>query len=277
MTKLLPMAFTIVTALLSAAPPVTLPEPTARAWKILQEGITNKSPGKRANAVRALRLLPNNPKAQEMAEKALDDSNPKVRAAAARTLGLMKDVSSIPKLTAILNDKEPAVVLAAAHSLFLLGRPEEAYKIDYEVLTGERKCADGFVASQMDELKDSKAVAMMGVETGIGFAPFGGPAYEVFKRASKDRDGPVRAAATKELAADREPKIDAALAKACADKKWPVRAAAVYAIAKRDDPGLLNVITPALEDKNDIVRYDASAAVLRLSDGKPASGNEISK
>jgi HEAT repeat protein len=176
----------------------------------------------------------------------------------------MGAVSAVPKLKAILKDKDPAVVLAAAHSLFLLGDREESYEIDYEVLIGERKGADGFVASQMDELKDSKAVAMMGVETGVGFAPFGGPAYEVFKRISKDHDSPVRVAAAKELASDRNPKIDAALTKACSDKKWPVRAAAVYAIAKRDDPALLNVITPVLDDKNDFVRYDASAAVLRL-------------
>jgi HEAT repeat protein len=201
-----------------------------------------------------------------MAENGLSDSNPKVRAAAARVLGLMKAVSACPKLKAVLDDKAPAVVLAAAHSLVLLGHPEEAYEIDYQVLTGERKGAEGFVASQLEELKDSKAVAMMGVETGIGFAPFGGPAYEVFKRITKDNDSPVRVAA-KELATDRDAKIDAALAKACADKKWPVRAAAVYAIATRNNPALLNAITRALEDKNDIVRYDASAAVLRLSGG----------
>jgi HEAT repeat protein len=177
----------------------------------------------------------------------------------------MGAVSSVPKLKAVLNDKEPAVVLAAAHSLFLLGDRQEAYEIDYEVLLGERKGAEGFVASQINELKDPKTVAMMGVETGVGFAPFGGPAYEVFKRISKDNDSPVRAAAAKELATDRDPKIDAALTRARSDKKWPVRAAAVYAIAKRDDPALLNVITPALDDKSDIVRYDASAAVLRLS------------
>jgi hypothetical protein len=207
-----------------------------------------------------------------MAENALADSDAKVRAAAARALGPMGAVSSVPKLKAALNDKEPAVVLDAAHSLFLLGHPEQAYEIDYEVLIGERKGANGFVASQVDELKDSKAVAMMGIETGVGFAPFGGPAFEVFKRISKDHDSPIRVAAAKELATDRDPKIDAALARACSDKKWPIRAAVVYAIAKRDDPALLNVITPMLDDKNDIVRYEASAAILRLS-----SGNEANK
>lgn len=177
------------------------------------------------------------------------------------------------------------MVLAAAHSLFLLGHPEEAYEIDYEVLTGQRKGADGFVASQMGELKDPKALTMMGIETGVGFAPFGGAGYELFKRISKDHHSPVRVAAAKELAKDRDPKIDAALAKACSDKKWPIRAAAAFAIAKRDDPALLNLITPMLDDKKDIVRYEAAAAVLRLGagratevlNGQTASGNEANK
>jgi HEAT repeat protein len=271
MTKLFQVlaTFAIASALLPAVD-ASGPKAPASARVILQQGVTNKSSAKRVNAIHALRLLPNNARAQEMVENALSDLNPKVRAAAARTLGLMKAVSAVPKLKAVLNDTAPAVVLAAAHSLFQLGHREDAYEIDYKVLIGERKGADGFVASQLAELKDSKAVVMMGVETAVGFAPFGGPAYEVFKRVREDHDSPVRAAATKELAADRDPRIDAALARACSDKKWPVRAAAVYAIAKRDDPALLNVITPALEDKNDIVRYDAAAAVLRLSGGEVA-------
>jgi HEAT repeat protein len=200
-----------------------------------------------------------------MAESALADRNPKVRAAAARALGPMGAVSSVPKLKALLNDKEPAVVLAAAHSLFLLGDREDSYDIDYQVLIGERKSADGFVGSQMDQLKDPKAVALIGFETGVGFVPFGGEAYEAVKRISKDDRTPIRVAAAKELAADRDTKIDAALTRACSDKKWPVRAAAVFAIAKRDNPALLNVITPMLDDKSGVVRYEASAVVLRLS------------
>jgi HEAT repeat protein len=260
--------FSILGTILPAAPLPVPQTPVERAWLTLQQGLANKRAEKRASAVRALRLLPNNSRAQEMAEKALADQSPKVRAAAARALGPMGAVSSVPKLKAVLNDKEPAVVLAAARSLFLLGDRNEAYEIDYEVLIGERKGADSFVASGINELKDPKAVAMMGFETGIGFVPFGGEGYEVFKRASKDDGTPIRAAAAKELATDGDSKIDTALANACSDKKWSVRAAAVYAIAKRDDPALLNAIIPVLDDKSDIVRYDASAAVLRLSDRK---------
>jgi HEAT repeat protein len=105
----------------------------------------------------------------------------------------------------------------------------------------------------------------MGLETGIGFMPFGGEAYEVYKRVRKDDLTPVRVAAAKELIADRDPKVDAALTKACSDRKSFVRAAAVFAIAKRDNPALLNVIVPLMEDKNEIVRLEAAAAVLRLS------------
>ena len=255
-------------------PAETLPvsqTPTERAWQILQRGLANKRAEKRANAVHALRLLPNNPRAQMMAESALADPNPNVRAAAARALGPMGAVSSVPKLKAVLDDKEPAVVLAAAHSLFLLGDREDSYEIDYEMLIGERKAADGFVASGVNELKNPKAVAVIGLETGLGFVPFGGAGYEVFKRARKDDRTPVRAAAARELATDGDPKIRAALARACSDKKWRVRAAAVDAIAKIEDPTLLNAITPVLDDKSDIVRYDASAAVLRLSGTTTAS------
>jgi HEAT repeat protein len=272
MTKCFPILaiLAIATTVLPAEPSSVSQAPVASAWLILQQSFTSKRVAKRANVVRALRLLPGDPKAQKMAESALTDPSPKVRAAAARALGPMRAVSSVPNLKAALNDKDPAVVLAAAHSLLLLGHPEEAYEFDYEVLIGERKGADGFVASQLGELKDPKAVAMMVVETGIGFVPFGGAGYELFKRVSKDHDSPVRVAAAKELAKDRDPKIDAALAKACSDKKWSVRAAAVFAIAKRDNRALLNMIIPLLEDKNDIVRYETSAAVLRLSDGKAA-------
>ena len=200
-----------------------------------------------------------------MAEQALADPDPKVRAAAARALGPMEAVSSQARLKALLYDKEPAVVLAAAHSLFLLGDRREVYDIDYEVLNGKRKSADGFVASQISELRDPKAVAAMGLETGIGFMPFGGEAYEVYKRVRKDEVTPVRVAAAKELIADKDSKVDAALIKACSDKKWSVRAAAVFAIAKRDNPALLSAVTPAMDDKNEIVRYEAAAAVLRLT------------
>src|SRR5438552_252619 len=175
-----------ILSILGTSLPRALPQtPAERAWLILQQGLANKRAEKSANAARALRLVPDNPRAQMMAESALADQSPNVRAVAARALGLMAAVSSVPKLKAVLDDKEPAVVLAAAHSLFLLGDREDSYEIDYEMLVGERKTADGVMASEVNELKDLKAVAKIGLETGLGLGQCGGAGYEVLQRASK--------------------------------------------------------------------------------------------
>src|SRR5258708_5769332 len=125
------LIFSILGTLLPAAPPPEPQTPPERAWVILQQGLTNKRAEKRANSVLALRLLPNNPRAQGLAESALADQSPTVRAAAAKSLGPMGAASSVSKLKAVLTDKEPAVVLAATRSLFLLGDREGAYENDY--------------------------------------------------------------------------------------------------------------------------------------------------
>jgi len=57
--------------------------PTERAWLILQKGLSSKRAAKRTIAVHALRILVRNASAQDMAEQALADPDPKVRAAAA--------------------------------------------------------------------------------------------------------------------------------------------------------------------------------------------------
>jgi HEAT repeat protein len=118
-------AATVAATLMSAAQ-----SPDTRAWLILQEGLNSKRAAKRTNAVHSLRLLVHSPRAQELAERALIDRDPMVRVAAARALGPMGAVASVPKLKGLLTDKEPIVVLAAAHSLFLLGDREQVYDID---------------------------------------------------------------------------------------------------------------------------------------------------
>ena len=48
-----------------------------------------------------------------------------------------------------------------------------AYHVYYGVLTGQRKTGEPLLASQMDMLKDPDTLARIGLETGIGFIPFG--------------------------------------------------------------------------------------------------------
>ncbi len=151
--------------------------PQQQAWNILQAGVSDKSTGRRMQAVRALGLLRGNQRALEMAQRGLEDKEPEVRAAAATALGQMGSTTSIPKLLRkMLSDNEPTVVLAAAHALRVLNDPV-AYEVFYELLTGERKSGEGLVGQGMETLKDRKKMAKFGFEEGIGFIPFADMGY----------------------------------------------------------------------------------------------------
>jgi len=65
----------------------------------------------------------------------------------------------------------------------------------------------------MKMLKDPKALAKLGFEQGIGYIPFAGIGYGVFKTVTRDDTSPVRAAAAHKLANDLEPKSAEVLAK----------------------------------------------------------------
>jgi HEAT repeat protein len=117
----------------------------------------------------------------------------------------------------------------------------------------------------MKLLKDKKALARMGFQQGLGFIPFAGVGYSMFKTVTKDDTSPVRAAAAQKLARDSDPKTSEALIKTAADPKWLVRAAVVGAIAKRGDRELLKAVWPRLDDDNETIRFLAAATILRLS------------
>jgi HEAT repeat protein len=245
--------------------PVLLGQTTRQhAWDILRAGVQEKNTGKRVQAVRALRLLPGDPGATEMAQRALLDRKHEVRAAAATALGLMGSKVSLPELKKALSDKDSSVVLTAAHALQVLNDPA-GYEVYYEVLTGERKSANRLVAQEMESLEDPKRLAKLGFEEGLGFIPFADIGFSTVKAVSKDDTSPVRAAAARVLISDPDPRIGQALVRAASDKSWIVRASALLAIAKREDTELLNGIVTAMTDKNEVVRCTAAAAVIRLT------------
>lgn len=237
---------------------------TEKAWRILHDGLRDTNADKRSQAVRALGLLTGNAEAQKSAVLALKDEKPKVRLAAAVALGSMHAEQAAGSLEEALGDSEPSVVLGAANSLLLL-HDDVGYDTYYEVLTGERRAGKGLIKEQLDTLKDKKKVAQMGFEEGIGFVPFGGIGYEIFKTVTKNDSSPIRAAAAKKLAHDPEPDAGEALARAAADKNWRVRAAALDAIALREDASLVSRIVSVMDDKNDLVRFTAAACVAHLS------------
>jgi len=211
-----------------------------------------------------------------MAEKALGDDNPRVRAAAAIALGDMRSSRSIPKLTEALSDKDPVVVLSAAHSLLLM-HDRRAYDVYYAVLTGQRKAGRGLVAEQRAKLDDPKKLAVFGVETGLGFVPFGGIGVSAYKLITKNGSDASRAAAAEVLAKDPDPESRTALMDALTDRSDLVRIAALKAIVMRDDPRLLKTIEPSMDDEKDTVQYVAAAAVIHLADGLKRPQTETDK
>jgi HEAT repeat protein len=248
--------------------------PRQRAWKILQEGVTDQNADRRSSAVRALGLLPGEPGAIAFAERALGDEKPAVRIAAATALGEMGSSASLPKLRKALSDSDGPVVLAAALSLVTL-KDDEGYEAYYAVFTGKRKTGSERTSEGLAVLRDPKKLARFSFEAGVGFVPFGGLGISALSMLTRDDVSPVRAAAARVLANDPDPRSGEALGRAAvSERNEVVRAAALEAVAKRGDPSLLSDVLPALSDENAVVRYRAAAAVIRLTMAQAVSNHE---
>ena len=234
-----------------------------QAWDILKEG-AHGNMDKRANAIQALGLDVGDSAAVKMAEDALEDNEAHVRAAAAKALGALGSTEAVPKLQALVDDKDISVALAVGHALVQL-KSEAGYDVYYSLVEGTRKGSTSLITQELDQMKTPGRAILFAFDQGIGFLPYGGYGKEALHAWRKRSTAPTRAAAARELASDTDPRSGQALAKAVSDKNWVVRAAAVEAIAKRGDAALLVNVQPAMSDKKDIVRYSASAAVLRLS------------
>jgi hypothetical protein len=243
--------------------------PADKAWNVLQAGLADKSLEERAMAVRMLGLLEDDPKATELALKALGDGKAEVRIAAADALGQMNAKSAAPKLADVIlsGEKEVAVLLACARAMITLG-DTRGFGVYYAILTGEKKSGGSLLDDQKKMLSDPKKMAQFGFEQGIGFIPFGGIGYAGFKMLTKDDESPVRAAAARILTKDPDPKSGQALVEATSNKSWIVRMAALDSLARRGDPTVIPQIVAKLHDDKDVVRYTAAGAIIRLSGPK---------
>jgi HEAT repeat protein len=243
--------------------------PKQKAWEILQGGLNEHNTTRRAAAARALGFVAGDSRAIESAEKALGDRKPAVRAAAATALGQLGDRTSIPLLREAAKDKDNRVFYAAADSLISLGDPA-GYDAYYEQLTGERKSGEGIVPDKKKLLADPRALTLLAVGVGIGYAPYATYGWMVWRELSKDYASPMRIKALSKLENDPDSRISKGLLKVLSDNHWTVRVAALSAIARHGDVSLIGPITPYMADEKAAVRYTAAAAVLRLSALVPA-------
>jgi HEAT repeat protein len=239
--------------------------PKEKAWAILNDGLKEDNAERRAKTVNALGLLTGDPAAEKLAIAALKDEKANVRVAAATALGAIHARGAKEPLESMLDDSEPAVVLAAANSLLILN-DDVGYDVYFAVLTGDKKTSRGLIKEQMKILHDPKKMAELGITEGVGFIPFGGLGYGVVKMVLKSEDSGavVKASAARRLAHDPDPSSGEALVAATTDKSWIVRAGALQAISERGDKSLSARIVPALDDEKEDVRYIAAAGVIHL-------------
>jgi HEAT repeat protein len=242
--------------------------PQQKAWEVLQCGLDEQNTTRRAAAARALGLLDGDSRAIESAKKALGDRKAAVRAEAATALGQLADRTSIIRLKAALTDKDNRVFYAAADSLILMG-DSAGYDAYYQRLTGERKSGEGMIAEKKKLLADPRALTVLAVGVGIGYAPYATYGWMALGELSRDYVSPMRVRALLKLEKDPDPGISKGLLTAASDKHWTVRAAALSAIARHGDVRLIGPITPCMADKKAAVRYTAAAAILRLSALRP--------
>jgi HEAT repeat protein len=238
-----------------------------RAWDILEKGHDSRSKQERVNTVRALGQLPGNSHAVELAEQAIADKKPEVRAAAALTLERLGSSRSIPLLKEALKDKNVKVTFAVSSALLSFGDPS-GYTIYREVLVGTRKSGEGPLEEEKRLVEDPKALTMVMLGVAVGFAPYAGYAWAGFEVLSKDYTGPVRVNAALKLATDRNPETKLALVKAASNRSWKVRVAALEALAQQADPRLVDTLSSHLSDKKQAVRCAAASGVIRLSSGQ---------
>jgi HEAT repeat protein len=251
---------------LIAAQPSALGELREHAWAVLHQGLEHERAAHREAAVEALALMSQDHRAVRYALRSLGDKDFHVRAAAAASLGQLHASQARPALRNALADPEILVVLAAAHSLYLL-KDKAAYDVYYALLMGDRKSSNSLLQSQLDRLKDPKQVVELGLREGIGFIPFGGMSYEAYRELRAHSGAPARAAAARFLATDADRiSEDALVQTALADGNEIVRLAALDALAQRGDPGCRERLAKNLASaEKSAVRYRSAAVILHLS------------
>ncbi len=264
----LPLVF--FTAFLCFLLPAFAQESSTKAWQILDQGLTDKNPVKRKDAVIALGLAGASSEVFTRLTNALSDKDVDVQVATCATLGSLKDKRSIELLKTTVNSEIPEVVYAAATGLFQLGQPL-GREVLIDVLQGEKKTSSNYITTQkrsvVQLLQNRPAMMRMAIKEGIGMIPIPGAGFGAasLEAILKDAGMSGRALVATMLANEKDAASLQALRDALDDKSWSVRAAAVHALAVRNRPEVLNEIIPMMDDKQDAVRWRAAAASLRLS------------
>lgn len=250
-------------------------QPDKTAWELLKQGLSDKNPEKRRQAVTAVASIGLAADAVKLLEQSLQDGDPLIRQTAAAELGQIKSKQSIPALKTELDDASAEVVFAAAKALWDMGDKSGRDLIE-DVLSGQQKTSEGMVSGAMQDAKrkmrDPKAMALMGFKEASGalLGPFN-IGILAAEQAFKDGSAGGRALAATLLAQDCDAQTVRLLEWACTqDKSWAVKAAAAKALGQCGTQDSIPKLEQNLSNSRDAVKFMAAASIVKIS-LKPAS------
>ena len=246
-------------------------QPNVTAWEILNQGVVDKNPQKRKQAIAAVGSIGLASEALKLLESALlNDDDVEVRQTAAASLGQMKAKQSIPALEKALDDGSGEVAFQAAKSLWELGSRASRGTLQ-DVLTGEVKDATGIKAGAMRDarakLHSPRALAKIGIKEASGalLGPFS-LGVNAAEEMMKDNGAPGRANAATMLAQDCDNRTLELLNQTLKeDKNAAVKAAAARGVGSCGTKDSIPVLERYLADSHDAVKFMAAAAIVKLS------------
>jgi len=257
-----------IALLLPAA--LLLAQPDKTAWDVLKQGLDDKNPDRRRQAITAMASIGLAPDAVARIEQALQDKEPLVRQTAAAELGQMKSKQSLPALKSALDDVSGEVAFAAAKALWEMGDRSGRDLIE-DVLTGQQKASEGVVSGAMRDAKrkirDPKALAMMGFKEASGalLGPFN-IGILAAEQAFKDSSAGGRALAVTLLVTECDAETLRLLERTSSeDKNWIVKAAAAKALGQCGNQDTIPKLELDLTDSHDAVKFMAAASIVKLS------------
>jgi HEAT repeat protein len=276
----LALTLSLSSIVLSQTPPASQSPATAalsnhdRAKSFLDDGLKDKNPDTRIQAVQALGLVGAREPYVSQLDAMLGDKDVEVRLAVVASLVDLKNKGTVGALKKALDDDAPEVSFGAAKALWSLNDPAGRTAL-ISVLSGETKTSSGFIAKQKRDalrmIHTPKTMFFFALKQGASLAPVPGLGAGVSSLQGILSDPSVsgRAATAVLLSTDKDPEVLAALKDALGDKDASVRAAAAHAIALRNDPTLKSDLIPLFDDGKASVRLRAAAGYLRLEWIKP--------
>ena len=260
----------------TAAADVSTPPSVDEAWSQINTALESKNVDTQLQAIAALGLMGNSPKAFTILSAHFDNKEVDVRVASIVAAGETKNANFTTALRSLLDDAEPQVALAAASTLWKLN-DRSGEDVLVAIARGERKATGGFfntgVHNANRTLHNPMALAKLGAlqassillpPVGIGLGAF---------HYMKGQGGlSPRVVAIEQLAQDHTDFVRDELIASTTDKDTGVRLAAAEELAKFRGPEVVKALGNLFEDSKLPVRLIACGAYIRVTtpDTKPA-------